>query len=440
MLSSYHLQNFINDDCLKDYLQPYGSSPVPPQKITLSNNTFTETFDNLLPAFEFRGCYKLSPTTKWVAIIKRTPPIKKCLLHNAYTNLHRYNIRELAAVHLEVATTEITVLDLDPTTNKYTNPHINVGDAVDIINRGMQWLEILKTERGGWAIEGAYPPHLFLMPNVTLPFQDEFTEVREKLAWQWLDIGLLYYIGSQTRAKLHRLGIYTLHHPKLFEGLKSLGTDVNILQIQKTMHMSMLSPPTLSEFIAESYSVLAEGEQFAYLDIETTDTLHPQVHVVGIFYYNPEIATFDFVHFDSRDTSSLESSSAWMAQNIPNHTIVHYTSADCLAIPSTYKRLDLYDIIQQQFLSSVNLQALHLNCFKLKTIYKNLCLRCGLKNLYNDCSVKNGLQAMHKLDEWILDSKVSIAEVVRYNRVDCIALKALHMYLTNVWDYELEKN
>ena len=438
MISSYHLQNFINDDCLKDFL--YAPAPEPQKKIVLSNKTFTETFDILQPAFEFYGAYKLSLATKWVAIIKRTTPIKKCLLHNAYTNLHRYNIRELAAEHLEIPTTDITVLELDPTTKKYTSPHINVGDAVDIIDRGMQWLEILRTEREGWVIDGAYPPHLFLLPNVTLPFQDEFTEVREKLAWQWQDIGLLYYIGAQTRFKLHRLGIYTLNHPKLFEGLKSLGIDVNILQIQKIMHTKMMLPVGVSPPLPSPFLKSETSEQFAYLDIETTDTLHPQVHVVGIFYYNPEIDNFDFVHFDSRDTSSIDSSSTWMAQNIPNHTIVHYTSADCLAIPSTYKRLDLYDIIQEQFLSSVSLQALHLNCFKLKTIYKNLCLRCGLKNLYDDCSVKNGLQAMHKLDEWILNPKVSIAEVIRYNRVDCIALKALHMYLTNVWDYELEKN
>ena len=434
LVSSSDLRNFIYDDCLKDYLILLEGGDNAP-------TTFKEHIDFLLTSEEFPGAYPtftIKKTYKWIAIISRNDLGDQGYFYNVveriYTNVQRYLVRQLISKTYNVDFGAVGVLELNNITQKLTEPHINVEDAKKWIEKGTHWLEILRSEWRQWSLTELLPNNVFLMPNTTLPYVDQYTEKREKLAWQWKDIGLLYYIGASTRSKLHSYNIYTLNHPHLFRALKEVITDVNILMVQKTMLDPMflpIVPLSVPIKLAENVETNVETnvENYAYLDIETTKE---HVHVVGIVYTSSN-GVDEYVSFVSKDSSSLQLSEKWMDENIPSHTIVHYTSADCIAIPQHYKRLDLYDVVREQFLKNANLQKLHLNSFKLKTIYKNLCVRLGTKNLYENCAIKNGLQAMHKLEKWILptvDLPESIDDVIEYNKVDCIALKDLQKYLS----------
>ena len=117
--------------------------------------------------------------------------------------------------------------------------------------------------------------------------------------------------------------------------------------------------------------------------------------------------------------------------------MVHYTAADLPAIPTGVPTLDLFDVFKTQYLQDTHLQALHINNFRLKTLYKNMCKRLSLPNLYDVCQVKNGMEAWIELEKYVHESNhQALDDVVQYNEVDCVALACLHLYMTQTWDQE----
>ena len=112
---------------------------------------------------------------------------------------------------------------------------------------------------------------------------------------------------------------------------------------------------------------------------------------------------------------------------------MHYSDADVVALPPNATRLDLLEVVKKQYLSDERLQALHLHNFKLKSVYKNLCRRLLLPNLYSKCIIKDGLQALRELQKYREDTSNTqpLDDVVEYNKVDCIVLALLHAYMMN---------
>ena len=127
-----------------------------------------------------------------------------------------------------------------------------------------------------------------------------------------------------------------------------------------------------------------------------------------------------------------------MKENIADYTVVHYTKADCVAIPSSFQTLYLYDVIKDKYIVNEKLMSLNLNNFKLKSVYKNLSKKCSLENLYETCGpIKDGLAALKALTQWkVEDESKLIEDVISYNKVDCIVLNVLWMYLEDEWDLD----
>ena len=317
-----------------------------------------------------------------------------------------------------------------------------------IVNQGYDWYHSLHQEQRFIGInldQCMYAPSLKLMPNTSI--QDQYSAIRDELAWRWKDVGLLYWVGPSNRSKLHKLNVFTLDHPLIPEALLRIHKvdqlqDSKIMQYQMTMLARMFLP---IQSINVEWSNTQEYQKYAYFDIETTKDQDNQdvCHIAGIFYYNPSINSYDFKYFESKDNTSAEQSIKFIQECLPTHTIVHYTPHDKSAIPTSSNTLDLIEVLKDNYLTDENLQRLHLNNFKLKAIYKNMCKRCNFINLYDEyCSIKNGLQAMYKLEEWKQSSSTSddheILEVIKYNKVDCIALALVHMYINNSWDEQLD--
>ena len=303
-----------------------------------------------------------------------------------------------------------------------------------------------------------------MMPNCNLP-PDEFSSIREQLAWRWKDISLLYYVGGKTRNRLQSQGIYTCDHPRLLTLLQDGYNAKNVHPIQTKMLPLLFTPVTRVTTI--NWTTTTKFDNFVYFDIENTlrrDTVEGKgfedaivVNVVGMLLKlssidgpltrqrltklipqssSATIGDYTYVSFTSKDNDCVRQCHEWLRENVPHHTIVHYTSADCVAIPPTTNKLDLHPQVMKQFTTSSELQALHLSNFKLKTIYKQMMKRMGCQNLYDGCEIQNGLQCLYALEKWVTPEGPEgvLENVLKYNRVDCIALLMLHQYLEQTFD------
>lgn len=385
----------------------------------------------MLPG-DLRDDVLTSNTTLYYAVLC-TSNSDTSKMYKTYRNVKRFIVQQLVSSLFGVDESSVVVLDFKGKTVQQT--YLNVDEAKQVIQLGTNWLHLLYTEGMTWTINADQPPHLRMMPNVSLPYSDEYTKLREELAWRWKDIGLLYFVGVVTRQKLHARSIYTLNHPHLHQGLLQCVYDKKQIPKQLLMLSRMFLPVAPVEEVPWQNN--DRFDRCVYFDIETTVSNEGKTvtNMAGLVYTNAETNTLEYRCFTSRDDTSNQECQVWILDNLPNHTIVHYTAADCIAIPEQCKRLDLYKSVQEKYMNSPDLQQLNINNFKLKTLYKQMCKRLGLANLYDECVVKNGLQAMHVLEEWIGDesNEQGLEAVRKYNRVDCVALLLLHQVLENTF-------
>lgn len=465
MRSPSELKNFVFDDCLKDYLELYHSLPpvqgsfrrkprinleiiasqlkTTPQylhfNLHCSNHRYTGVIPCAIDKESLEQLYKptlakmnRSSPTHYIVVPSLTQSSTNWIYtkhKEMYHKVKKFIYRELLSYHLNIPIVEVGLLDYDGRT--FSEEYLHFDDIQNTIDKAIAWLNLVEAEGGLWTLEN--PPHIKMMPNLGLPYPDQYTETREKLAWQWRDVGLLYWVGPSTKADMHRRNIFTLDHPHIRTYL--LTNHMHETQTAMLERMFLPVQPMSVEWKpTDAYS------NFAYLDIETTqDSTNPSVtmcHIVGIVYRTQD--GYEYKSFVSRDSSSIVESAEWMRSMIPNHTIVHYTHADRPAVPTGMASLDLYDDVRRDFLSSESLKALNLNNFKLKGLYKRMCERLQLPNLYDGCLVKNGLQAMYNLERYV-DDEDGVADVIKYNRVDCLALALLHQYLLQEFDEKLKE-
>lgn len=343
----------------------------------------------------------------------------------AYHSAEKLIYRDLLSFHLNLPLVDVGMLEYFVDTHDVIEDFVNTDEVGDMIEKALGWLNLVEAEGPKWSLDA--PPHVKMMPNLGLPFPDEYSEDREKLAWKWKDVGLLYWVGPATRTDMHHKNIFTLNHP----GVSSYLLTNKMHAVQQSMLQTMFLPvvPTSVRWAStDTYY------PFVYLDIETTTQADETVcNIVGFLYKTP--LGYEYKHFVSKDSSSIASSTEWLLANFPERTIVHYTAADKPAVPTQMATLDLYDTVRKDYMSSDSLKALHLNNFKLKVLYKKLCERMQLPNLYDGCRVKNGLEAMYALERYVdLDERTKLDDVIKYNRVDCLALALLHQYLLGEFD------
>ena len=318
--------------------------------------------------------------------------------------------------------------------NQLHEIYFNTKDMCRLLQQSQVWLDQLVTDGKDWSIFLVYPPKVCMMPNMTKQFEDNHQIIRQECAWRWKELSLLYFIGDKTRQKLHDSDVYTLNHPKLFQYLPSSSTAL----IQKIMLSKMFDP--IQTKLLNFRDVLS-CSKFVYFDVETTlQNKQLLVNVVGLVYQCPDSFQWKYKEWHSTDDNyCIHEAKVWMETHVPDHTVVHYTSADLVAIPDSMKKLDLYSTVTSSYAESVELQALNINNFKLKTVYKNICTRVSMKHLYDGCIIKNGLQAMKALDVWKDTPDICeswLTDVIEYNRVDCLALLMLHQYILDAWDWD----
>ena len=442
MIRASDLQNFINHDALKDWLLLYydptaernqhpsnvanvvewHSAPTElAYNVELCDDKYSVIVDIVGPTNLIKekfGCTDSIPNNRLGCVFRTST------YNSDYVKLRAFMARML------LPQTEVVLCQLTNADGKeeLRGCWFHQQSMQDLFSKAVQWYHLVRNEGQQWSIDDDYPPNVFMMPNCCAK-PDVFSGVRERLAWRWADISLLYYVGAKTRERLHERGIYTLHHPKLIESLPSHPQK----GIQMRMLSNMLQP--IDAIDMEVVATSDDAKQYVYFDIENTLDEHNQilVNVVGLIYFVDGV--YKYVSFVSDNDSCIAAAAHWLRTHVPNHTIVHYTAADCAGIPAGWTNtLDLYDVVRKQYFTSESLHALHLNSFKLKTIYEKLCVRLNLPNLYSSCDIKNGLICMQQMECWKqsneeADESEIMQEVLRYNRVDCIALVLLHRYL-----------
>jgi hypothetical protein len=288
------------------------------------------------------------------------------------------------------------------------------------------WLTSVTYYKDTWTSDP--PSNPFLFPNLALRIEDEYTSIREKLAWNCKEVSLLYFIGVATRKILHNKKIYSLDHPGLLTVLSTIPyISAEILAVQTKMLSNMFKEMMVEVPCWVSNVGYQNFQNYVYVDIETSlDGANTIINLIGVVFYNG--LKWIYQSFVSRD-SSCRNQFQTFAEDHREKTFVHFTAADKVIFNETHKTLDLHQGIHNEYLGKEHMQQLCLHNFRLKTIYKQICKRCNFINLYEDCKIKGGLQALEECNAYRLgDPNACMISVIRYNRVDCIALAAFHMY------------
>ena len=313
-------------------------------------------------------------------------------------------------------------------------------ECMKLYDECSQWISTLQHEGASWDIlHSSYPPDVRLFPNTSVA-PDQYSVLRSEVSWRWKDLSLLWYVGGVTKEKLHNMGIYQCDDARLPQALWDMSRNAGVTSIQCDMLQRMFHPvvPMDCSFLDET----DEWKQRIYIDVETTidtETDQTQCNVIGIWYntsvlqsQSPTIG-WEYRYFASTDGSCVQSFHTWCKTMLPPTCIfVHYTAADIIAIPPGRHTRDLFDDVPSRYLSDEypQIRELHINNFKLKTLYKAICTRLHVVNEYDHCKCKDGLQALGTLQQW-KDTHVEeyLQEVLLYNKVDVKALYILDKYL-----------
>lgn len=301
-------------------------------------------------------------------------------------------------------------------------------DVQTLLSDGQCWLSLVETYKDVWSLDP--PSNMFLMPNLACHAADEYSSIRETLAWKCKEVSLLYYVGSATRKRLYDQGITRVDHPHLKETLRTFRhISSQTYQIQCKMIDNMFSEVKLQPPIWSSTNFY---QKYIYVDIETSlEEEKTVVNLIGCVYVDG--LRWKYISFASRDQSCIETFREF-AEEHKDCTFVHYTAADKIVFTETMMTLDLHVLVPNAYLVREDMQALGLHNFRLKTLYKQITKRCGFVHLYDDCMIKNGLEALQECNLFRRGEYACMISVIRYNRVDCIALAALHMFLQATFD------
>ena len=490
MFELYQLKNFVSDNCLSDWLKLYApeqADKIIPIKVPSKPN---ENWQKLKREWvvKINESYQLVYSDQLVScrlpckidkptlikyfgeqsVFTQIAATDQIVIVNTKQDIYDKWTLFKAQFFLTVLPSNTSVVIVNnKSCYKYHAYPKTVQTFQTVLKGGIEWLQLLRTQEAQeWnLITTNSPPDCKLLPNLTV--QDEFTEVKQKLAWKWKDVGLLYWVGAKCRQYLHSNGIYSLTDPDLFLCLASHSYFNSQLELQKVMVKNMFDPVVPRELRFEPTN---KYQKFVYLDIENSideQTFEANVNLVGLLYFDQTLNGWKYQSFISKISSPggvvkncIVQTQDWFKANIPSdYTVVHYTPADLVGIPPGYKTLDVFPILRDQYATSEYLQSLHLNNFKLKTVYNKLVEMFGLKNLYDNCSVKNGLQALDVLQKWcktedclyelqgdsdeedltaILCPDQMMDAVIQYNYVDCLALLMAHMFVENCWDEKVK--
>ena len=304
------------------------------------------------------------------------------------------------------------------------------------------------------------PSCMELYPNMNNK-QSQWESEKQKLAEKIKEITLIWRISYLDRNRLIKVGIDTWDNLYLLNNLYELKDQSTTKIIQeKIIHMNkhdnlVVEPrnitrsfkeilkPSQLEFILDIESVLHLEEKGNYFNNDKQEEL-PNICIIGLIIINNGEHIFkDF----TIDNLTIEDEK----QNILNWVnfiskydeikIYHWGHAEKSYLENIHKRfpdIKLPKMILIDLLHYFRSEPIIIkNCFNfsLKTIGKNLFKHGLIKSTWSDTD--NGLDAMIRFKQICLEKDKNIplkrytevAEIIEYNKMDCVILMEILYYL-----------
>jgi hypothetical protein len=283
----------------------------------------------------------------------------------------------------------------------------DLSEARENFNKGTNWLTDVRSGVRVWTLDDC--PHPLMWPNLSPRFasQTGYEEIKLKLAHQWKDIECIYYIGSKAKRDLHSEGIYKWDDARFLDALEKRASKQ--LPYQKLIVQNLVLEPEL----AELQIVEEDCFETELLFIDTESAKEGEKWVVKMVGECDKSGCYKW--------STLEE----FRQGINSKAVyVHYTAADDEAFDREVAKIDLHKVVLEKYLEDVRLQKLRLTNFSLKTLTKCFCERFGLDNFYYKLAIQNGLDAA-----CFIAQKGVTDDVARYNKVDCAVMTVLYHWI-----------
>ena len=324
-----------------------------------------------------------------------------------------------------------------------------------VIN-AIKWLNKLK---GNKISLFPQPSCLELYPNMNNK-QSCWESEKKKLSEMIKEITLIWRISYKDRNHLINANINTWDNPYLINNLYEF-KDSNTKDVQESIiHMNkhnnlIIEPRNISkdfkdilhkddiEFILDIESVLNLEEKGNYFNNDIKDD-QPNICIIGLIIMNNSKYIFkDFTIDDLTIDAEKQNIQNWLdfITKYDHIKIYHWGHAEKSYLENIHKRFPdiiLPKMILIDLLYFFRKEPIIIkNCFNfsLKTIGKNMYKHCMIQSTWSDTD--NGLDAMIKFKEVCLSKEKSIplkryneiAEIVEYNKMDCVILMEILCYL-----------
>lgn len=349
---------------------------------------------------------------------------------------------------------------------KYDNRLLNKKEHIGLVlfdnvfrqkvSMAINWLDRLRENK---LILFPQPSSIELYPNMNNK-QSCWESEKKKLSEKVKEITLIWRISYEDRNRLISMGIHTWDNPYLLNNLYEL-KDSNTRDIQESIiHMNkhnnlIIEPRNLSkdfkdilksdkiEFVLDIESVLNLEEKGNYFNNDTNNEL-PNICIIGLIIMKEGKYIFkDFTIDHLTIESEKRNIQNWLTfiSKYDHIKIYHWGQAEKSYLENINKRfpdIKLPKMIMIDLLHFFRQEPIIIkNCFNfsLKTIGKNMYKHCMIESTWSDTD--NGLDAMIKFKEICLNKDKSIplkryneiAEIIEYNKMDCVILMEILCFL-----------
>ena len=328
------------------------------------------------------------------------------------------------------------------------------------IFNAIEWINRLKTNN--YRIIDNKPPTIELYPNMNI--KSDYQEEKKKIATQIKEITMVWRISFKERNELIKNDICTWDNPYLIKNLYHM-KDSNTKLIQEQMiHMNtqneiLITPrrslsdnftkiliPHDNEYILDIESLINLNEKTSYFnDIVSEDKAHiciiGSVHLQDNIYRSYQDFTLNDLNLDEEKNIVINWLNSLKFSEDQKIYIYHWGHAENTYLNNLKKK---YSDISWPNIILIDL----LYFFREEPILLKGLFNFGLKNvgkiLYNNKLIKttweetdNGLDAVIRFKQ-ICENKNKniplkryneIAEIINYNKIDCLVLTEILMFL-----------
>lgn len=303
------------------------------------------------------------------------------------------------------------------------------------------------------------PSCIELYPNMNNKQSCWETE-KKKLAEKIKEMTLIWKISYEERNRLISIGINTWDNLYLIKNLYEFRkSDTKYVQ-EKIIHMNkhnelLIEPRNIShdfknilqkdsiEFVLDIESVLNLEEKGNYFYNKSQNEL-PNICIIGLIIISNDRYLFkDFTIDDLTIESEKQNIINWLnfISKYDHIKIYHWGVAEKTYLENINKRfpdIKLPKMIMIDLLHFFRQEPIIIkDCFNfsLKTIGKNMYKHCMINSTWSDTD--NGLDAMIRFKELCLQKDkniplkryTEIAEIIEYNKMDCVILMEILFYL-----------